>query len=210
MNRLILVRHGRAAGAEPGVMHGWTDHPLDDLGRAQAVAAGRALAGRGPIDHLVSSPLPRTVETAELVAGATGLRPMFDDDLRELHLGDLSGGTEDVLWAYVADQVVERLAHPDAAPDRPDWLVSGIDFPGGETAAAFVARVERALERLDALEGTVVAVSHGVWIMAAVGILLGTDLLSWPQYRSDNATLTEVVLGPPAELVTLNQVPALG
>ncbi len=59
MSRLILVRHGRAAG-------GWDDDldpGLDELGRAQAEAMADLVAPRGPLPILVS-PMRRCRETA--------------------------------------------------------------------------------------------------------------------------------------------------
>ena len=59
---LILVRHGRTEANAGGLLQGRLDLPLDDLGRAQAAAAGKALTGAS---RVVSSPLLRTRQTAE-------------------------------------------------------------------------------------------------------------------------------------------------
>jgi len=63
---VLLVRHGLTAttgsvltGRTPGI-------PLDDRGRDQAAAVGARLAAV-PLDAIVTSPLDRCVQTAELL-----------------------------------------------------------------------------------------------------------------------------------------------
>lgn len=217
MDRLILIRHGVTTAARAGVMHGWSDHPLSAEGRAQARAVAERLAhrrpghdghGAGEVDHLWTSTLPRALETAAPIEAALGIEATRSDDLRELHLGAASGGTEAELWAHVATAAAaaESAAAGGSDPVELDPVlaaVSGVDFPDGENAADFVRRVDAALAALSRLPGTVAVVSHGVWIMVAVGRRLGTDLGSWPTYRTDNATVTELA-GEPASLVRLN------
>jgi broad specificity phosphatase PhoE len=73
---MILVRHGQsefnvhygATRVDPGIR----DAPLTELGRAQARAAAAALAGAA-LERIVASPYTRTIETAEILAGALRL-----------------------------------------------------------------------------------------------------------------------------------------
>jgi phosphohistidine phosphatase len=72
MIRLYLIRHGIAvdAAAFPGED---ADRPLTPTGRKRFRRAARVLAAMGePIDLLVTSPLVRAVQTAELLAGRLG------------------------------------------------------------------------------------------------------------------------------------------
>jgi broad specificity phosphatase PhoE len=101
---LWLLRHGqsmgnlvrdRAHGTDVEVLdivERDMDVPLSDLGREQAAAFGRWLAGRpDPPDVVLSSPYVRAVETAEIAVGAAGLdlRVHLDERLRERELGIL-------------------------------------------------------------------------------------------------------------------------
>lgn len=66
MKRLVILRHAKAA--KPG-RGGDFERPLAGLGAADAVEIGRVLARRGLLpDAVVSSPAPRALETARIVA----------------------------------------------------------------------------------------------------------------------------------------------
>ncbi|CEA09689.1 Putative phosphoserine phosphatase 2 [Arthrobacter saudimassiliensis] len=71
--RLVLVRHGETDWNQERRLQGRTDNPLNDVGRAQARAAGRLLAADS-WDMVVSSPLQRAVQTAQIIADTAGLR----------------------------------------------------------------------------------------------------------------------------------------
>ncbi|WP_307859321.1 histidine phosphatase family protein [Arthrobacter sunyaminii] len=72
--RLVLVRHGETDWNQERRLQGRTDNPLNGVGRAQARKAGRLLAA-DPWHVVVSSPLLRAVQTAQLIADAVGLQP---------------------------------------------------------------------------------------------------------------------------------------
>ncbi|MBC7679694.1 MAG: histidine phosphatase family protein, partial [Pseudorhodobacter sp.] len=158
--RLVLLRHGRTSHNASGVIQGQLDIALDELGRAQAVAAARVLAAVRP-DVLVSSDLSRARETAEVLAAACDLPVTFDPRLRELDLGSWQGLT--------SEQAREQ--HPD---EHAAWL-DGVDVPrgGGETYAQAGARAAEAVLSLELPpDGTLVAVTHGGTARAAVAALL--------------------------------------
>ncbi|MCC5810844.1 MAG: phosphohistidine phosphatase SixA [Ectothiorhodospiraceae bacterium] len=66
MQRLVLVRHGHAQDAEDGLSD--MARALTDKGRKKARKAARGLAGLcGGVDLLVSSPLLRALQTADIL-----------------------------------------------------------------------------------------------------------------------------------------------
>ena len=76
--KLILCRHAQAEPALPGVSD--FDRPLTAAGIAQATEAGKWLASRKiKIDGLVTSPATRARQTAQLLAGQTGLNQLFEN-----------------------------------------------------------------------------------------------------------------------------------
>ncbi len=163
--RLVLLRHGRTDWNHALRVQGQLDSELDDVGRAQADAAGAAMAKLAPT-LLWSSDLARARDTALAVAAATGLEPVLDARLREFALGEREGLTHE---EYAAADPVEfeqfRLGHYDSAP-------------GSEPATAVSSRMRAVLLDLLAALGpgeTAVAVSHGAAIRVAVGAVLG-----WP------------------------------
>ena len=90
---VILARHGETNdNLPPGRFQGWTDTPLNDLGRRQASALGQSLAARPePIASLWASDLSRAHETASIAGAAIGLRPVLDWRLREGNRGRWEG-----------------------------------------------------------------------------------------------------------------------
>jgi phosphohistidine phosphatase len=96
MIRIYLVRHGIAVDhAERGDLPD-ESRPLTDKGRRRFQRLARAFARLGePIDQLFTSPLPRAVQTAEILAGALkqsgvgileSLRPMTPPETLLLEL----------------------------------------------------------------------------------------------------------------------------
>jgi broad specificity phosphatase PhoE len=96
---VYLVRHGRTAGNGRCYV-GWNDLPLDEVGVSQALAAGRALAGRR-VDALHASSLQRAIATAMAVRTGRGCGALPELEihtaLRELHYGEHAGRAKDEL-----------------------------------------------------------------------------------------------------------------
>jgi probable phosphomutase (TIGR03848 family) len=167
VSTVLLIRHG-LTGVTGSRLAGWTPGVgLDDRGRAQ----GRELAdrlGAVPLAALVSSPLERCRETAELLAADRGIEIQLDERVGECHYGEWTGAelkrlARDPLWRVVQ-------AHPSAA-----------QFPGpdGESLRATAARAVDALrdwnERLGA-DATYAVVSHADVIKALLADALGLHL----------------------------------
>ena len=123
------------------------------------------MISRLPESRLVSSPLERARETAEIAVGAG--RPVdIDADLQEMDFGDWEGLSYDEVAARYPEAVTGW------AEFRPDF-----GFPGGETLADFAHRIERVAGRLTEPEtGTVVAFVHGGVVRALICHFLGLSL----------------------------------
>ncbi len=131
---VLLVRHGEVVPAHPDHPHtrledGRGDPPLSPLGRTQAETVGRRLRDAG-VDAVYVSTLRRTLETAQPLLDATGLRPRVEPDLRELHLGEWEDGL-----------VPQRLAQGDPVAARVVAEQRWDLIPGAEPAAALATRV---------------------------------------------------------------------
>ena len=164
---LYLVRHGEAvANVEPviGGMRG--DAGLTERGRDQArLQQERLQEQRMHVDRLVSSTLPRALQTAEYVARALGLSVLRDDELHELRPGEADGLTVEQWRARY------RGGEEPAGPRDPYRVFS----PGGESWATFLARAGGALSRLVARhrDETVVAVCHAGVVEASFALAFG-------------------------------------
>ncbi|MEZ5896064.1 MAG: histidine phosphatase family protein [Parvularculaceae bacterium] len=133
--RVYLMRHGHVDYFAPGL----TDPrgvPLTDEGRAQATAAGEALANV-EFDLVVNSGLPRTVETMQIVlSGREHPLPISEPGLEELQSGWVSAKSREELAAMLA------FSFDDADDDGASFL------PDGETFAAAQIRIVDAMRNL--------------------------------------------------------------
>lgn len=191
--RLVLVRHGDAHAGFYGPIAGPTGcRGLTPLGRRQAEALRDHLAARARIraDVLVTSLLPRAIETATIIAPGLDLEISARDcDLCEVHTGEADG----VDWSEYNDRY--GSFDMEAEPDR-------VFAPGGDSWNGFHDRVRATLARLarDHAGQTVVAVCHAGVIMASLRMLLGiADPSTSAHLRPTNTGLTEWEHDPTAE-----------
>jgi probable phosphoglycerate mutase len=133
---VYLARHGQTEWNRQHRRQGQLDSPLTDLGRAQAAALGRALAGRG-IDSLFHSPLGRAAETARLIGGHLAVRPIELAGLAEVHHGAMAGLTDVQIDEEYPNAFQRRIR------DKFHWR-----FPGGESYADADVRAAAALETI--------------------------------------------------------------
>ena len=170
--RLALVRHGQTDWNVAGRMQGRTDIPLNAQGRAQARALAARLADAPAWDAIVTSPLQRASDTAEILAAALGTgSPIPCAGLAERTFGDAEG------------------LSPDAAVRRwPDRV-----YPGMEFHDAVVDRGLAALERIAARfpSGRVIAVSHGSFIRHLLAALAGRPSDAMPRIGNAEASRLE-------------------
>jgi len=134
--RMYLVRHGLTAHTADRRFSGINDLPLTEQGTAQIVAVAARLAARGSIGAVLSSPLRRTRESAQMVADALHLPLGIDDALVELDFGAFEG----LLWSEAQATYPEEFRAFRESPD--------VGPPGGESIFSVRARVELALRRI--------------------------------------------------------------
>ncbi|MEU7059372.1 bifunctional RNase H/acid phosphatase [Streptomyces sp. NPDC046197] len=181
----VLLRHGetpltpqkRFSGS------GGTDPSLSDVGREQAERVAAALARRGTIQAVVSSPLARARETAGIVAARLGLDVAVDEGLRETDFGAWEGLTFAEVQERHPDDLNAWLASPDAEP-------SG----GGESFVATAARIAATRDKLvAAYQGrTVLLVTHVTPIKTFVQLALGAPPQSLFRMELSAASLSAV------------------
>jgi len=118
MRRVIIVRHGNTFDAGDVIRRvgRGTDLPLSTSGQAQAKALSAHFIDT-PFDKVISSPLKRTYETADIIT----TNVQFDDRLLEIDYGPDEGKPEDEVVARLGASVIERW-DTDATPPR-DWAV---------------------------------------------------------------------------------------
>ncbi|UKY49916.1 bifunctional RNase H/acid phosphatase [Streptomyces inhibens] len=181
----VLLRHGETALTPEKRFSGsgGSDPELSAAGRRQAEATAAALAARGTIQAVVSSPLRRCRETAETVAARLGLEVRIEEGLRETDFGAWEGLT--------FAEVRERF--PD---DLDAWLGSAKVAPtgGGESFALVARRVAVARDKLIARYAgrTVLLVTHVTPIKTLVRLALGAPPESLFKMELSAASLSAV------------------
>jgi ribonuclease H / adenosylcobalamin/alpha-ribazole phosphatase len=173
-------------GAKPTtfilVRHGVTDHtsgkrfsgglasknpPLNDEGREQARATGEWLAPlAGTFDALVSSPVLRTRQTAEILAEFFDLEIEEEPGIAEMEFGTWDGMSFTEVHEKHPDEISSWLGDLESAPH------------GGESFRAVEKRVLEGRDRMMAAYAgkTAVVVSHVTPIKTLVADALGAPL----------------------------------
>ncbi|EAR25658.1 YhfR [marine actinobacterium PHSC20C1] len=153
---LSLIRHGQTDWNAAARMQGSSDIPLNDIGRQQARDAVEVLRG-SEWDVIVSSPLQRARETAQIIADGLGLELGRSYDLLiEREYGEGEGLTK--------AEIDEKW---------PDIL----GYPGLEPLDSVVKRGIAALDQVsvDYADKKVIVVCHGTIIRYTLSELAGRD-----------------------------------
>jgi len=97
--KLYFSRHGESEANRLRIISNrQLPHGLTEAGKTQAAALAERLRGK-PIRCIYTSPVPRAVETAEIVAKTIGISYEPCDALREYDCGILEGRGDDWAWA---------------------------------------------------------------------------------------------------------------
>lgn len=170
--QLILVRHGQQQWPDPetATSGDWVDPPLSELGRRQAEAVGRYLAGE-PASAVYSSHLARAHDTGRAVASHHGLDVTVVEDLEEFRMfRNLDGKARpvDVLGELALEGVRGRFVQTR------QWDV----YPFSESSLDFRRRIGYSIEGILAHHPgeTVVVACHGGVINIVVAHILGLDI----------------------------------
>ena len=179
------------AGRTPGV-------GLSARGRAEIAAVADRLAEER-IAALCSSPLQRTRETAEILADRLDLPIEYREDVIELDFGEWTGLTFDAVRADERWKLWSTCR-------------SIATVPGGESMRQVQERVVEALFELRQAhpDGTVVVVSHGDVIRAALLFALGMPLDFYSRIEVGLASMSTIRIDNSGlRVLTVNERPRL-
>ena len=169
MTWFYLIRHGSHGWLEKGIAGWQSGIHLSDRGREE-VEKLAALFERSSIDLIYSSPLERTIETAEILGEKWNLHPVhISESLGEVHYGDWTGLTFEEIRSSKQWTNYNKFR-------------SGASVPNGEFAIDVQHRIVSELLRLrDAYPDKKIAiVSHGDPLRLAILHFLGMSLdLIW-------------------------------
>jgi uncharacterized phosphatase len=186
MTEIYLVRHGETDWNRARRIQGRTDVPLNDTGREQARRTAELLARRS-WDAVLTSPLARARETAQIIAARLGLgEPEEVPALVERNYGAAEG----------LDFAQIDARYPE-----------GTEVPGREPRSEVARRVMPELRRIAEQHpgAALVLVSHGGAIRAVlseVEPLWSTDRItngSIHSFRFEDGTLRLIAFDDPME-----------
>lgn len=179
---LLLVRHGITQHNLEGLYTGQKDIPLTELGRQQAEAVARYLAGE-KLDVIISSDLQRARDTATAIAHYHNLPVLEDAELREVHVGR---------WESLSPAQIQELYGEEWVSVRSDPANYAPLY--GETLLQLKERSARALRRYrEQYEGKVVLwVTHGGFIGVLLCSALQLDLKYRRSFHIENTSVNEI------------------
>lgn len=156
---------------------------LSEEGRHEAEAVARRLEAER-LSAVYASPLARTLETAEPIAGRARVSVTADEDLIEIDFGDWTGKPFEALHAdpqWSVWNFARSLARP----------------PGGESMLEVQARLKRWLDRVRSAhpDARIAAVTHSDVIKALAAHALGFSLDQHDRLEVSPASVSVLVAG---------------
>lgn len=185
--RIYLLRHGEISYFDSrGNPYELAEIPLNKEGRAQSSAAGKAL-NEAPVDLVVTSGMPRTIQTAELVQEQlpAPCRTEHIEDLHEIMPGDSFKNTGEGADLAFANSLRKSIKRETA-------------FLGGETFGSLEDRVVPAFDKLTARDDwtELLIVAHGATNRMILSRVLGGGLDTFGNLEQDAACINIFDLDP--------------
>jgi broad specificity phosphatase PhoE len=182
----VFVRHGESVGNVESRWQGQSDYVLTERGRAQARALAQRWKSEGvKFNLIISSPLLRAKETAEILGTALNAPVELDPILMERHIGEMEGLT--------AEEVRKKPHPPYVTPYDP---IGG----GGEGDWALFLRAGQALHALVRRSpGSYLIVSHGGLLNQLMNAIIGIAPHVDPsgvRFRFENTAFARVLYFP--------------
>lgn len=142
------IRHGETEDNKNGIFCGQRDTSLNEEGKKQADDFAQAVAGES-YNLIISSPLARARETAEIIGHKLNLDIKYSDEIKERNFGQLEGKR----WEDIKRDLPE-IAMKISENYQPD-------LPEGEHVEDVITRVNEFLQKLDRYKGKkILIVTH--------------------------------------------------
>ena len=196
MVRVILVRHGETeCNRLRRIQGGNSDVPLNEKGEQQAESLALRLKAE-EIQGIYSSPLRRSLDTAQAIAKHHRVEVKLEPDLKELNLGELEGIKIDDLGMSFSELLITSR-QGESLPR----------VPGGESLVDLQQRTWRTTLRLvgQHADGVIVIVCHYFTILTIVSSALNLTLNQLGRLSVAPGSISILTFDEPApRLVLLN------
>jgi broad specificity phosphatase PhoE len=195
--RVILLRHAQSEGNAQGVLQGQSDFPLSEIGLQQAEALARRWhRERLHLDAIITSPLKRASQTAEIISAKLSVTLELDVNWMERNNGQIAG--------LRPEEIDQRGLRP---PFINLFQPVGVD---GESQWELYLRAGRAIQDLlHRQPGRYLVVSHGGILNLAMHAILGISPqanFQGPRFRFHNIAFAVLDYDPARHVWMLETV----
>jgi len=183
--KIFLIRHGMTDWNQEGRYQGDTDIKLNETGITQARLAAKYLS-KVRFSSIYSSPLKRTLMTADIINEKRGLDIRAKGGLEEVSFGKWEGMKFSEINSAYHDDYHKWLEDPYS--NRPT---------GGESFAELTARTVPAVEEIvaESIDGSSIAVvTHGGVILSLLVHWLKIPMERWRSVIQRHAAINIVVV----------------
>ncbi|GAB6087892.1 histidine phosphatase family protein [Alkaliphilus crotonatoxidans] len=174
--KIYLTRHGETEWNQAKKMQGWKNSNLTEKGINNARRLGEHL-NEVHFDHIYSSPLERTLETAKYIRGSRPMEIEVIEELKEMGFGVWEGMERSVIEEKYPEEYDHFWNHPEQYTPI-----------NGETFESLFQRVKKGLNKIvDRGGDQVLVVAHAVVIKAVFTIVKELPLEEFwhPPYMHD-------------------------
>ena len=166
--RILFTRHGESeANLQHIISNRSLPHQLTTKGIQQAAALADQLLKKAHLKMIVSSPIPRAVQTAAIISNRSGIPFSVNNALREFDCGAMEGRSDQDAWqahqsvvhAWDEDQDFDRFIPPDGESYN-------------DQKARFLPFLQDLLTNQIHLDGDILLVSHGALLHQMLPLIL--------------------------------------
>jgi probable phosphoglycerate mutase len=191
-----LVRHGETEWNIAGRFQGCKDIPLTEVGLNQA----KALKCRfnNSFDAIYTSPLTRAIQTAKIISENSTIKPIIENEIREINFGEWEGLTINEIAKNYPEQFKVWKT------DQEEGSLIGGDL----SIKCASIRARNAILKIanNNANKNIIIVAHGGIIKAGLIGLFDWDMTMYHKILLGNTSISKIILDSTlnTRLVTLN------
>jgi len=164
---ISFVRHCESKGNAKKIYEGWMDSSLSETGKRQAEQLAENIR-KNSFDHILSSDLKRSKETAEAISEKLGIPITALPELREVNGGHIEGET-----------------YNDSGPGHTPLLIKATEGNTGETLSDLEHRAQKALSLISELpdNSRILLIGHNSFLAILAAVMEGKKSEDFIEYR---------------------------
>ncbi|MGL4307873.1 MAG: histidine phosphatase family protein [Cetobacterium sp.] len=185
MLEIYFIRHGQTEWNTQGMMQGRNNSPLTTEGKEQAKKLSKYLENE-VFTALLSSPLGRAMETAEIIKGNRDQSIDTIDEFQEIAMGKVEGIPRSEFEITYPEEFFNFWN--DASKYNPSIFE-------GESYADVLLRAKEGLKKLISIypEGKIIVVTHGVMLKAICNVVLNHGIEEFTNQEVPENTSVTIV-----------------